>query len=74
MAFESHVEAIQNGVGDKVAFFINFLGLNIASVTAALIERWTLALFFLGILPIGLVIMIFFVYVMMKKKSSASFY
>lgn len=66
--FKEHCRTIENAVGDKVALMLNLTGLTISGAIVSLSVRWTLALFLMVLVPIGGLVLIMFLYVVVKKR------
>ena len=50
---------------------LNIIGLTISGTIFSLTVRWTLALFLIGIFPIGAIVLIAFLYVVIKRRQAA---
>lgn len=58
-----------------MALLVNLIGLTLSGMVAALSVRWTFTLYLIAIIPVGAIVMIVFLYVVIKKKqSSVEFY
>lgn len=63
-----HTLNIEKSIGDKVALFLNLIGITIFGVTAALVIRWTFTLELFIVAPIGAFILAYFIHVQIKKR------
>lgn len=69
--FKEHCRTIENAIGEKVALLLNLSGLTIAGVIFSLTTRWTLALYLIFLLPFGSLVVIAFLYVVIKRRQAA---
>jgi ABC-type multidrug transport system fused ATPase/permease subunit len=69
--FKNDCLTIEKATGDKVALFYNLIGIAVSGVIIALGIRWTFALFLIGLLPIGIAVLGYFVYVLIMRKSDS---
>jgi hypothetical protein len=51
-----------------VALFYNLIGIALSGIIAAVCVRWTFSLFLFGLLPLGMIILGYFIYVLIMRK------
>ena len=74
-SFMEHCRTIEYAIGDKVALVLNLAGLTISGAVLALAPRWTLSLFLMVLVPFGALVLIAFLYVVIKRRqASVEFY
>lgn len=74
-SFKEHCRTIEHAIGDKVGLLLNLIGFTITGAILSLCVRWTFALFLIGLVPIGAIVLVVFLYVVIKKrKASVEFY
>lgn len=74
-SFKENAFKIERAIGDKVALFFNLVGMLISGTVSALVIRWTFSLYLIAILPLGIVILGYFLYIIiMKKIETKEFY
>jgi ABC-type multidrug transport system fused ATPase/permease subunit len=66
--FKLNCLMIERATGDKVALFFNINGIVVAGVIAGICVRWTFSLFLFAILPVGIVVVGYFIYVLIIRK------
>lgn len=66
--FRTHTLNIEKSIGDKVALFFNLIGITAFGIAAALALRWTYTLWLFLVAPIGAIILVYFIYVQIKKR------
>ena len=69
--FKNDCLIIEKATGDKVALFYNLIGIAVSGITIALSVRWTFALFLIGLIPVGMIALGYFIYVLIMRKSDS---
>lgn len=69
--FKNDCLIIEKATGDKVALFYNLIGIIVSGITIALSVRWTFALFLIGLIPVGMIALGYFIYVLIMRKSDS---
>ena len=69
--FKNDCLTIEKATGDKVALFYNLIGIAVSGITIALSVRWTFALFLIGLIPVGMIALGYFIYVLIMRKSDS---
>ena len=69
--FKNDCLTIEKATGDKVALFYNLIGIIVSGITIALSVRWTFALFLIGLIPVGMIALGYFIYVLIMRKSDS---
>jgi ABC-type multidrug transport system fused ATPase/permease subunit len=63
-----HTLNIEKSIGDKVALLLNLVGIVASGFIASVAIRWTLSLLILTLVPFGIVVLAWFIYIQIKKK------
>lgn len=73
--FKEHCRTIEHAIGDKVGLLLNLIGFTLTGCILSICVRWTFALFLIGLVPIGAIVLVLFLLTMIKKrKASVEFY
>lgn len=67
-SFHTHTLNIEKSIGDKVALFFNLIGITSSGFAAALWLRWTYTLYLLIAAPFGAAVLVYFIYIQIKKR------
>ena len=62
---------IEKATGDKVALFYNLIGMMVAGLTISFSVRWTMSLYMLILIPIGMGTLGIVIYILILKKIEA---
>jgi ABC-type bacteriocin/lantibiotic exporter with double-glycine peptidase domain len=54
-----------------VALFYNLIGITISGIIIAICTRWTFALFLIGLIPVGMCVLGYFIYILIMRKSDS---
>jgi ABC-type multidrug transport system fused ATPase/permease subunit len=69
--FKNDCLTIEKATGDKVALFYNLIGIAFSGMTIAICIRWTFALFLIGLIPVGMIALGYFIYILIVRKSDS---
>lgn len=70
-SFKEHCRTIEHAIGDKVGLLLNLIGFTLAGAGISIWVRWTFALFLMGLVPIGAIVLVVFLLTVIKKRKAS---